>query len=334
MAQRESGSTALVMGGREWAMLLSLAVLWGSSFFFFKVMVAALPPLTVVLGRVGLSALILNVWLVLRRDSMPASARSWGAFVVMGLLNGVIPFTLIAFGETRISSGLASILNAATPIFTVLAAHWLTVNERLTLGKIAGVAAGFAGVAVLIGPDALAGLGSGDIIGEAACLLAAVSYAFAGIYGRRFRGLDPIKVATGQITGSTFVLIPLVVVVDRPWTLPMPGAEVWGAMIGIAVLCTVIAYILYFRILATAGATNLLLVTLLLPVSALLLGWLVLGERIAPRAFGGMALIGLGLAVIDGRLVRYTLAKSKNSRNGIKACNDVGIRLFHDGDGI
>jgi drug/metabolite transporter (DMT)-like permease len=334
MAQRESSPTAPAMGGREWAMLLSLAVLWGSSFFFFKVMVAALPPFTVVLGRVGLSALILNVWLVLRRDYMPASARSWGAFLVMGLLNNVIPFTLIVFGETRISSGLASILNATTPIFTVLAAHWLTTNERLTLGKIAGVVAGFAGVAVLIGPDALAGLGSGDIIGEAACLLAAVSYAFAGIYGRRFRGLDPIKVATGQITGSTLILIPLVIFVDRPWTLSMPGAGVWGAMIGIAVLCTVIAYILYFRILATAGATNLLLVTFVLPVSALLLGWLVLGESIAPRAFGGMALIGLGLAAIDGGLVRYTRAKSKNSKNRIKACNDAEIHLFHDGDGM
>jgi drug/metabolite transporter (DMT)-like permease len=305
MARQDSRPPAPMMGGREWAMLLSLAVLWGSSFFFFKVMVAALPPFTIVLGRVGLSALILNVWLVLRRDYMPASARSWGAFVVMGLMNNVIPFTLIVFGETRIASGLASILNATTPIFTVLAAHWLTTNERLTLGKIIGVAAGFAGVAVLIGPDALAGLGSGDLIGEAACLLAAVSYAFAGIYGRRFRGLDPIKVATGQITGSTLLLIPFVVIVDRPWTLPIPGADVWGAMIGIAVLCTVTAYILYFRILATAGATNLLLVTFLLPVTALLLGWLVLGENIAPRAFGGIALIGLGLAAIDGRAFNF-----------------------------
>jgi drug/metabolite transporter (DMT)-like permease len=151
MAQREGSPTALVMGGREWAMLLALAVLWGSSFFFFKIMVAALSPFTVVLGRVGISALILNVWLVLRRDYMPASARSWGAFVIMGLLNNVIPFTLILVGETHIASGLASILNATRPIFTVLAAHWLTANERLTWGKIAGVVAGFAGVALLVG---------------------------------------------------------------------------------------------------------------------------------------------------------------------------------------
>jgi len=129
------------------------------------------------------------------------------------------------------------------------------------------------------------------------------------VYGRRFKVLDPIKVATGQITGSTLVLVPLVAVVDRPWTLPMPGAEIWGAMVAIAVLCTVVAYVLYFRILAAAGATNLLLVTFLLPASALLLGWLVLGESIPARAWGGMALIGAGLVAIDGRLPRFLRAK-------------------------
>jgi drug/metabolite transporter (DMT)-like permease len=300
----QNSGAAPAMGGRECAMLLALAALWGSSFFFFKIMAATLPPLTVVLGRVGLAALILNVWLALRRDFMPTSARTWGAFVFMGLLNNIVPFTLIVFGETRISSGLASILNATTPMFTVLAAHWLTANEKLTFAKAAGVVVGFVGVAVLIGPSALAGLGSEDLVGEVACLLAALSYAFAGIYGRRFRGPNPIKVATGQITGSTLVLVPLVALVDHPWTLPMPSTETWGAMLGIAVLCTVVAYVLYFRILAAAGATNLLLVTFLLPVSALLLGWLVLEESIAPRAFAGMALIGVGLACIDGRLLR------------------------------
>ena len=290
-------------------MLLALAVLWGSWFFFFKVLVAALPPFTVVLARVGIAALLLNAWLAIRRDFMPTSARTWAAFVAMGLLNNVLPFALIVFGETRISSGLASILNATTPMFTVLAAHWLTANEKITVPKVVGVIVGFLGVAVLIGPDALAGLAGGDALGEAACLLAAISYAFAGVYGRRFKGMDPIKVATGQITGSTLVLVPLVAVVDRPWTLPMPGAEIWGAMVAIAVLCTVVAYVLYFRILAAAGATNLLLVTFLLPASALLLGWFVLGESIPPRAWGGMALIGAGLVAIDGRLPRFLRAK-------------------------
>lgn len=187
----------------------------------------------------------------------------------------------------------------------MLVAHWLTATERLTPAKAAGVALGFGGVAVLVGPDALAGLGREDLVGEGACLLGALSYAFAGIYGRRFKGLPPIKVATGQITASALVLVPVVALVDRPWALPAPSTSAWGALAGIAVLCTVLAYILYFRILAAAGATNLLLVTFLLPVSALLLGWLVLGESVAPRAFGGMALIGLGLACIDGRLLAW-----------------------------
>jgi drug/metabolite transporter (DMT)-like permease len=290
------------MGYREWAMLLTLAALWGGSFFFFKVLVAELPPFTVVLGRVGLAAIMLNLWLASRGDFMPASPRLWADFIIMGVLNNVVPFSLIVFGETRISSGLASILNATTPMFTVVVAHMLTANEKLNRGKFAGVVVGFAGVAALVGPAALAGMGREDILGEVACLGAAVSYAFAGVYGRRFQGIPPIKVATGQVTGSTLVLIPVVALADRPWTLPAPDAATWGALIGIALLCTVIAYILYFRVLAAAGATNLLLVTFLIPVSAIMLGSLVLGEALLVREFAGMALIGVGLACIDGRL--------------------------------
>lgn len=190
------------MGGRDWIMLLALAALWGGSFFFFKVLVATLPPFTVVLGRVGLAAVFLNLWLVLRRDYMPASPRLWADFTVMGVLNNVIPFSLIVFGETRISSGLASILNATTPMFTVLVAHMLTANEKLTRGKLAGVVVGLAGVAVLVGPRALAGMGRENAVGEVACLGAAFIYAFAGIYGRRFKGISPIKVATGQLQAA------------------------------------------------------------------------------------------------------------------------------------
>ncbi|MCW3473584.1 DMT family transporter [Limobrevibacterium gyesilva] len=296
---------APAMGGSEWAMLLALSLLWGGSFFFFKVLVNELPPFTVVLGRVGFAALALNLFLLLRRDPMVRSLP-WGAFAVMGLLNNIIPFSLIVWGEIHISSGLASILNATTPIFGVLVAHVLTQNERLTWPRGVGVLCGFLGVAVLIGPAALAGLGAGDVAGEAACLLAAISYAFAGIYGRRFKGIPPLKVATGQITASTILLLPVAALTDRFWTLPMPSPAAWASFAAIALLCTAMAYMLYFRILATAGATNLLLVTFLLPISALLLGSMFLGEHIAPRAFAGMALIGLGLAAIDGRLLRFS----------------------------
>ncbi len=293
---------ALVMGTREWILLLLLSALWGGSFFFFKVLVAELPPFTVVLGRVGLAALLLNLFLLLRRDPMPTSPRLWCSFVVMGILNNVVPFTLIVWGEIRISSGLASILNATTPIFTVLAAHVLTQNEKINWNKGIGVFFGLLGVAVLIGPSAVAGIGSADVVGEIACLCAALSYGFAGIYGRRFNGVPPLKVATGQITGSTLVLLPIAAVVDRPWALPMPSAHAWEAWVGLAVFSTAIAYMIYFRILAAAGATNLLLVTFLLPISALLLGVLFLGETITLQAIGGMALVGMGLAAIDGRL--------------------------------
>jgi len=291
------------MNAKEWALLLALSVLWGGSFFFFKILAAEYPPFTVVLGRVGLAALLLNLWLWARGDAMSRDLRLWGAFLVMGLLNNVAPYTLIVFGETRISSGLASILNATTPIFTVLVAHVCTRTEKLTAAKAAGVLFGLAGVAALVGPDAWAGLG-GDLVGQGACLLAAIAYAFAGVYGRRFRGIAPVKVATGQITASALVLLPLTALADRPWTLAPPSAQAWLAFAGISVFCTALAYILYFRILATAGATNLLLVTFLLPVSATALGALFLGEALTGRALVGLALIGLGLAAIDGRAPR------------------------------
>lgn len=301
---KDRDNAVLAMGAAEWGLLLVLAVIWGSSFLFFKVLVEVLPPMSVALGRVGISALVLNVWLLLRRDAMPASPRLWLSFLVLGALNNALPFSLIALGETRIPIGLASILNATTPLFTILVAHVWTVNEKLTAAKLFGVFAGLAGAVVIVGPTALSGLGHGNLLGEAACLLASVSYGFGVIYGKRFKGLPAIKVATGQITGATIVLVPLVLLFDRPWTLPMPGVTVWGAMLCIALLCTVVAYILYFRILAVSGATNVQLVTFLVPGTALLLGWLLLGEAITIRELGGMALIGLGLAAIDGRLFK------------------------------
>eukprot|EP01037_Dinobryon_pediforme_P012686 gene12686-12781_t len=295
---------SLHMGRAEWVLLLLLSVFWGGSFFFFKVLAAVLPPFTIVLGRVGIAALALNFYLLARRDFMPSALALWRSFLVMGILNNVIPFTLIVFGETRINSGLASILNAATPVFAILSAHMLTHNEKLSWNKGLGVIFGFAGVAVLIGPDALKGLANADLFGELACLLAAFTYGFAGIYGRRFKGMAPIKVATGQITASTLFLIPVAALAERPWTLPMPSLQTWAALLGIALVCTALAYMLFFRILAAAGATNVQLVTFLVPVSALFLGWLFLGEQLAANAILGMVIIGLGLLCIDGRWLR------------------------------
>lgn len=302
---------APAMGVTEWVLLLILSVLWGGSFFFFKVLSAEFPPLTVVFGRVALAALALNLLLLGREDRMSRDPKLWVAFFIMGALNNIIPFTLIVYGETRISSGLASILNATTPIFTVLAAHALTSNEKLSWAKSWGVLFGFLGVAVLIGPSALSSLGAGDMMGELACLAAALVYAFAGIFGRRFRGIPPLQVATGQVTASTFVLIPLTAAVDAPWTLQPPSTNAWLAFSGIALFSTALAYIIYFRILAAAGATNLLLVTFLLPVSAMALGVAVLRETVTWQSLAGMTLISLGLVAIDGRAFRAVTPRSQ-----------------------
>jgi len=303
MAGASAGGVQQPMGAAEWAMLVALSVLWGGSFFFNGVAVRELPSSTIVAARGGIAALALWGALAALRTRMPRVPGLWAAFFGMGLLNNAIPFALFVWGQHHVASGLAAILNATTPLFTVVVAHLLTPDEPLTPGKAAGAAAGFVGVVVMLGADLLGGLGTG-LVAQAACLAAALSYAFAGVFGRRFRrmGVPPLATATGQVTASTLVMLPLALLADRPWTLPMPGPGTWGALVGLGLLSTALAYALYFRILAAAGATNLLLVTFLIPVSAVLLGALALGERLEPKHFIGMALIGAGLALIDGRL--------------------------------
>jgi drug/metabolite transporter (DMT)-like permease len=290
------------MTGRDWSLLVTLSILWGGSFFFSEVALAELGPLTVVLGRVGLAALALVGFVYLSGHRLPTAPVLWGAFLVMGALNNVIPFSLIVWGQVTIDSGLAAILNATTPLFTVMLTHVLTRDERLTRGRAAGVLLGLAGVAVLVGPEVLVELGAQGLA-QLAVLGAAFSYACAAIYGRRFKGLPAPVAAAGMVTASAVLTLPLALVVERPWTIS-PGALTWVAVLGLALLSTALGYLIYFRILAAAGATNLLLVTFLIPVSALALGTLVLGERPEPAAFAGLALIFAGLAAVDGRLLR------------------------------
>ena len=293
------------MGPVEWGLLLTLSLLWGGSFFFTGIAIKALPPFTIVLLRVGLAALILLAVLSFHGQSLPRESRLWAAFLGMGLLNNVTPFCLIVWGQTEIASGLAAILNATTPLWTVVAAHFLTAEEPVTGNRLAGVLIGLSGVALMVGPQALAGLGA-QLAAQFAILGAAISYALAAIFGRRFRtlGIPPMVTAAGQVTASALMLAPVAILVDQPWTLAMPDLTVWAAILGLAGLSTALAYILYFRILTTAGATNLALVTFLIPISAILLGALVLGERLELKHFAGMALIGLALVAIDGRLFR------------------------------
>ncbi|MFI5001645.1 MAG: DMT family transporter [Reyranellales bacterium] len=292
------------MSLRVWIWLLSLSVLWGCSFFFAKVAIGELGPLTVVFGRVALAAAALNIALAATARSLFRPGTPWPTYLVMGFLNNALPFSLIFWGQTHIASGLASILNATTPLFTVVVAHALTADEKMNGAKIAALLTGLAGVALLVGPDAL-GHAASSLWGELACLGAALSYAFAGVYGRRFKamGVAPLEAAAGQVSASTLLILPIMLIVERPWLLPAaPSPTVWAALGGLALLSTALGYVLYFRILAAAGATNLLLVTFLIPVTAILLGAAFLGERLELRHFAGMALIGVGLAVIDGRI--------------------------------
>jgi len=292
------------MSLKVWGMLLSLAILWGGSFFFIGVAVNDLPPLTIVMLRVGIAALSLWVIALLMGLYPPKSLKVWGDFMVMGLMNNVIPFTLIVWGQTQIASGLASIINAATPIFAIIVAGSLLPDERPTPLKLMGVMFGFIGVVVMIGVPALGG--DNTLLAQLAIVAAAISYAFAGVYGRRFKTLaiNPVVTAAGQVTASTAVLLPLALLGDGPINISATSTDTWLAIVGLGVISTAVAYILYFKILERAGATNVLLVTLLVPVPAILLGSLFLNESLGLIHCLGMLMIALGLSIIDGRLWR------------------------------
>jgi len=287
-----------------WGALILLSVLWGGSFFFVEVALVDFPPLTLVTLRVGIAAMTLWSIVFILGLKPPKELKVWLAFLGMGLLNNVVPFVLIVWGQTQLASGLASILNAATPIFAVAVAGFLLPDEKASLLKIVGILIGFMGVVIMIGLPALAG--AGGLVAQLAIVLATVSYAFAGVFGRRFKQMEinPIITAAGQVTGSSLVLFPIALVFDGPINFALPQMTSWLSVISLAVFSTAVAYVLYFRILAVAGATNLMLVTLLIPVSAILLGYFFLDESLEVIHFVGMGLIALGLSAIDGRLWR------------------------------
>lgn len=302
------------MTAREWGLLALLSLLWGGSFFFIGVAVKELPPVTLAGLRVGLAALILWALALLTGAKPPKSRKVLAVLALLGLGNNALPFALIAWGQTHLPAGLASILNAATPLFGVLVAHVFTAEEKLSRLKIIGAVAGIAGVAWVIGPDALLGRSGTDAWAEGAVLLAALSYAVTAVFARRVGalGLNPLDVATGQTTAGAIYLVPIALILDRPWSLPIPSGPVIASVFAIAALCTALAYVIYFRILSGAGATNVLLVTLVAPAISVILGALVLHERLLARQFLGFALIALGLAFIDGRLPRALLDANSN----------------------
>ena len=293
---------------RDWSLLGLLSVLWGGSFFFNGVVLRELPPLTVVFLRVALAALILLPLLRVYGIRLPRTVAGWTPFFAIGLLNNVLPFSLIVMGQTWIPSGLASILNATTPLFTVVVMA-VAGEERLHARRIAGVIVGLIGVIILRG-EGLDGKGfgfeTGQGIGILLCLAGAFSYGLAALVARRLlSNSPPLATATFQMLASAAMMTVVAGVVDRPWQLPMPDMTTWLAVIGLAALSTALAYIVFFQILRRSGATNVMLVTLLIPVTALLLGYLVLGERISAREIAGALVIGSALLLIDGRVLKF-----------------------------
>ena len=286
---------------RDWLLLGVLSVLWGGSFFFNGVALKGLPPLTLVLLRVALAALMLLPLLRVYRIEFPRGVEGWKPYAAVALFNNVLPFSLIVTGQTFVSSGLASILNATTPLFTVVVMA-LASEERLFARRVAGVIAGLIGVIILRGGVVVEMTGQG--IGILLCLAAALSYGVAALLARRLAGSPPLASATFQLLSSSVMMSVVAGIVDRPWTLPMPVVTTWLAVAGLSALSTALAYLVFFQILQRSGATNVMLVTLLIPVTAILLGSLVLREAISAREIAGAAVIGSALLIIDGRMLK------------------------------
>ncbi|MER8746213.1 DMT family transporter [Mesorhizobium sp. M0187] len=289
------------MTASDWGQLLLLGAIWGGSFFFARIAVAEMHPLVLVLFRVAIAAIALQLYLGIRGPSFRLAFPHAGLFFLLALANNVVPFSLIFAGQTALGAGVASVLNATTPFWTLILANALTADEKLSWNKLAGIGLGIAGTAVMIGPGLLAGLG-GPVWAKFALIGASLSYAVALMIARRFKGVPSPVIATGQLTASTIIMIPVVLLTYGPAGLFSASPPVWTAVLALALLSTAFAYILYFNLVASAGATNASLVTLIVPASAILLGLLFLGERLALFEFCGMALIALGLVTIDGRL--------------------------------
>lgn len=292
------------MSRSDWATLFALSLVWGCTFPIVKLSVQEIPPLTLVLLRVGLAAVAL--WLIMRATTVavPRGRRIWSMFFVMGFLGAALPWMLFFWGQQYLPSGVGAIMNATTPLWSAVLGHFMLADERLTGARLAGVLIGFLGVAVLVGPDVLWRAGV-SLVAQGAIGLSALFYALSGIYGRRFAplGLAPLQSAFGQMATATLLIAPLALAHDAPWRLPAPGALTFAAVIFLAVVATAFAFVMFFRVLASAGATNVMLVTLLVPATATALGVTLLGETVEPRHLAGMAIVVVGLLVMDGRML-------------------------------
>jgi len=283
---------------RSGAELLLLGLIWGGSFLAIRIALDSVPVITAVFHRVFWAALALWTVVLIQRLPVPTSWRVWRAFLVMGLLNNALPFTLMAWGQLHVDTGLTSILNAATAIFGVLAAAMFFPDERLSATRLIGVIVGFAGVSITIGIGSLLRFDL-QSMGQLAILAGTVSYAMAAVWARlHLSGLPPQVSAAGMLTGSTIFMLPVMLMVDGPPALLL-HSETWLAIGYFAVVATAGAYLLYYRVLAAAGSGNLLLVTLIIPPVAITLGALVRNEALPPNAYLGFGILAVGLTILS-----------------------------------
>ncbi len=295
--------TAPKMHAADWGAIAVLSLLWGGAFYLIEIGLRGFPPNTLVFLRMALAIPPMLVALKIAGNRLPTDAKSWVQLFILGLINAALPFILFFWGQTKIESGLASVLNATAPLWGVITAHFLTRDEKATPARIVGVLLGMAGIIVMVGSEALSGM-TGSVLGQIACLLATLSYAFAAVYGRSLSQstMTPLVVATGQVITAAIIMLPVMLIVDHPWQLPMPGWDAWAGAVGLAIPSTAIAYIFYFRLIDRAGASNAMLVAFIMPVIAIILGIVALNETLEMRQIAGTGLIALGLVAIDGRV--------------------------------
>lgn len=299
----------LQMSATDWGRLLLLGAIWGASFFFARIAVSEMQPLVLVFWRVAIAAVALQLYLAVAGPSFRLALPRWRMLVLLAICNNIVPFSLIFLGQTQLGAGLASVLNATTPFWTVLLANALTRDEKFSARKIVGVVIGIVGTAIMIGPDLLLNVG-GPVWPKFALIGASISYAFALLIAKRLRDIPAPVIATGQLTASAIIMLPVSLIGYGPSAMTAGGGTVWAAIVGLALISTALAYLLYFRLVADAGATNASLVTLIVPVSAILLGVTILGETLDIVEFAGITVIALGLVVIDGRLASLLTRKS------------------------
>ncbi|MEE8306697.1 MAG: DMT family transporter [Gammaproteobacteria bacterium] len=295
------------MASIDWLGLVVLSVIWGSSFLFVELVIDHVAPFTIVFFRVGLAALALILFCWAKGVRVPLSGTRILQYLVMGFIAHALPFTLFTWGQTHITAGLASIYNATTPLFTVLVAHLCLADERANTSKFLGVLAGFFGVSVLLG-DGMEGLTHDNLLGQLAALGSAICYALCAVYGHRFSGLPPAGIAAATLTAASLMMAPLAFLSSEA-TISLPSSSAIFAILTLALLCTAVAYIIYYWMMARVGATRLMLVTFLIPASAILLGVIFLGETLALNHVMGLALIFCGLLLVDGQVPRFFLRK-------------------------